>query len=127
MWLGGGCLQSAFFAHHPLAYLHSYIPLLFPCIVLDLAELPMCRFFPKTGHLLLSAGLDGKIKMWDVNGSGKCMRTYMGFTKVTSFWPCKPHYATCNVRCMSAFYTLKVGCIGVEGGPYKTWGWLRSY
>jgi len=37
------------------------------------------RCFPRTGHLLLSAGLDGKCKVWSTTDK-KVMRTYIGHT-----------------------------------------------
>ena len=39
------------------------------------------QFLPSTGHLLLSAGMEGKCKVWDIYGDRQVKRTYHGHTE----------------------------------------------
>ncbi|KAK6441878.1 hypothetical protein LTR95_001879 [Oleoguttula sp. CCFEE 5521] len=39
------------------------------------------KFFPDSGHLLLSAGADGKVKLWDAYHDRELLRSYTGHVK----------------------------------------------
>jgi pre-mRNA-processing factor 17 len=72
------------------------------------------RFFPKTGHLLLSAGLDGKAKVWDVTGDKRCMRTYLGHSKGirdTWFFPDGRQFATAAYDKVIKLWDTETGAV----------------
>ena len=81
------------------------------------------RWLPRTAHMLLSAGMDSKVKIWDVHQSKKCMRTYMGHAAAVRdicFAPDGGRFVTCAYdrylklwdtetgECISAFTNRKL-------------------
>ncbi|KAL9010450.1 MAG: hypothetical protein Q9173_004619 [Seirophora scorigena] len=73
------------------------------------------RFFPNSGHLLLSASADTKVKLWDVYHSRSLLRTYSGHTKSvtdTTFSPTGTHFLTGSYdRHMKLWDTETGACI----------------
>jgi len=72
----------------------------------------MVEFFPSTGHLLLSASLDGRVKIWDVYGDRNVKRTYYGHSEAVR----SIHFSNTGVQFLSSGFDRLVRLWDVETG-----------
>jgi pre-mRNA-processing factor 17 len=74
------------------------------------------RFFPGSGHLLLSASADSKVKLWDVYHNRELLRSYTGHTKSVvdvDFSPDGTRFLTASYdRQMKVWDTETGACLG---------------
>jgi pre-mRNA-processing factor 17 len=70
------------------------------------------RFFPGSGHLLLSASADTTVKIWDVYHQKELLRTYSGHTKALS----DATFNTSGTQFLSASYDRMIKLWDTETG-----------
>ncbi|TDZ17965.1 Pre-mRNA-processing factor 17 [Colletotrichum orbiculare MAFF 240422] len=70
------------------------------------------RFFPGSGHLLLSASADSTVKIWDVYHQRELLRTYSGHSKAVS----DATFNTDGTRFLSASFDRQIKLWDTETG-----------
>ncbi|KAK9472670.1 WD40-repeat-containing domain protein [Dipodascopsis tothii] len=70
------------------------------------------RFFPKHGHLLLSAGMDGKVKLWDCYHKRELLRSYVGHGKAVK----DAYFTNDGTKFLSASYDATIKLWDTETG-----------
>ncbi|KAF2666930.1 WD40 repeat-like protein [Microthyrium microscopicum] len=79
------------------------------------AAITQMRFFPDSGHLLLTASASGKVKLFDVYHDRELLRTYSGHTKSTNDVTFNPS----GVEFLTASYDRTMKLWDTETGACK--------
>lgn len=67
--------------YHPKKQIHTFTPQGSKSKNAHDKAITTLRFFPSSGHLLMSSAADGKVKLWDVYHDRELLRSFSGHTK----------------------------------------------
>lgn len=70
------------------------------------------RWFPRTAHLMLSASMDCRIKLWEVYNEKRCIRTYYGHRQAVR----DINFNNCGKQFLSAAYDRYIKLWDTETG-----------